>query len=316
MELVIVNKPIIINTQNLTRDFSTTRAVDNLSLKISEGTIFGFLGPNGAGKTTTIRLLLGILEPTSGKAEVLGMDTKQQADQIRAATGVLLEHDGLYERLSAQNNLEFYARVWNMPPSARDARVQELLSRFGLYDRRKEIVRTWSKGMKRKLALARAMLHKPTLLFLDEPTAGLDPIASTALREDLAALAAHEGVTIFLTTHNLSEAEKLCDEIGVIAKGKIAAVGTLEELRKKTGKGTIRVEIVGKGFSEKLLQLLKIRKEVSNAHINNGTLIVEMQQTADVAPITSLVVSSGASVEEVHKSNLEETFLEIMEAQQ
>ncbi len=307
---------VVIKTENLTRNFGSLCAVDNLTLTIQEGTIFGFLGPNGAGKTTTIRLLLGILEPTSGKAEVLGMDTKQQADQIRAATGVLLEHDGLYERLSAQDNLEFYARVWNMPPSVRDARVQELLSRFGLYDRRKEIVRTWSKGMKRKLALARAMLHKPTLLFLDEPTAGLDPIASAALREDLAALATQEGVTIFLTTHNLSEAEKLCDEIGVIAKGKIAAVGTLEELRTKTGKGTMRVEIVGKGFSEKLLHLLKMQKGVGNAHISNGTLIVEMQQTADVAPITSIVVSSGASVEEVHKSNLEETFLEIMEAQQ
>ncbi len=306
----------IIKTENLTRNFGSLCAVNNLSLTIQEGTIFGFLGPNGAGKTTTIRLLLGILDPTNGKAEVLGMDTKQQADKIRVATGVLLEHDGLYERLSAQDNLDFYARIWNMPPSSRDTRIHELLSRFGLYDRRKETVGTWSKGMKRKLALARAMLHKPTLLFLDEPTAGLDPIASAALRDDLAALATHEGVTIFLTTHNLSEAEKLCDEIGVIAKGKMVAQGTLEELRTKTGKGTMRVEIAGRGFNEKLVQLIMMRKEVCNAQIINGLLIVEMQRTADVAPITNLVVSAGASVEEVHKSNLEETFLEIMEAQQ
>ncbi len=306
----------IIKTENLTRNFGSLCAVNNLTLTIQEGTIFGFLGPNGAGKTTTIRLLLGILEPTSGKAEVLGMNTKQQSDQIRAATGVLLEHDGLYERLSAEDNLEFFARAWNMPPANRHARTQELLTHFGLYDRRKEIVSTWSKGMKRKLALARTMLHKPTLLFLDEPTAGLDPIASAALREDLSTLAANEKVTIFLTTHNLSEAENLCDEIGVISKGKLVAAGTLDELRTRTKKGTIRIEIKGKGFNEELVTLLKTRPEVTNAQISKGTLIVEMQQTANVAPITSLVVSSGASVEEVHKSSLEETFLEIMEAQQ
>jgi ABC-2 type transport system ATP-binding protein len=243
------------------------------------------------------------------------MDTKTQADKIRAASGVLLEHDGLYERLSAQNNLEFYARVWNMTPQAREQRIEEILTRFGLHDRRKEAVGTWSKGMKRKLALARAMLHKPILLFLDEPTAGLDPIASVALREDLADLAAHEGVTIFLTTHNLSEAEKLCNQIGVISKGKLVASGTLDELRKRTGKCTMHIEIAGSGFSQKLLQTLKTRSEVINAHIDNGMLIIELQQTADVAPITGLVVNSGASVEEVRKSNLEETFLDIIEAQ-
>jgi ABC-2 type transport system ATP-binding protein len=242
------------------------------------------------------------------------MDTKTQANRIRAATGVLLEHDGLYERLSAQDNLEFYARAWNLSPRQRDARIQELLNRFGLYDRRKETVRNWSRGMKRKLALARAMLHKPTLLFLDEPTAGLDPLASTALREDLAALAAHEGTTIFLTTHNLSEAEKLCSQIGVISKGRLVASGSLDELRKRTG--TLRIEIVGKGFSAALLQLLKARSEVVDARLERDMLIVEVQQVADVASITRLVVNTGALVEEVHKSSLEETFLDILEAQQ
>jgi ABC-2 type transport system ATP-binding protein len=164
------------------------------------------------------------------------MDTQKQANQIRAATGVLLEHDGLYEKLSAQDNLEFYSRIWHMNQQESKERIQELLTHFGLYDRRNEAVGTWSKGMKRKMALARAMLHKPTLLFLDEPTSGLDPIASAALREDLAKLATKEKVTIFLTTHNLSEAENLCNQIGVIAKGKLAALGTLDELRKRNKK--------------------------------------------------------------------------------
>jgi ABC-2 type transport system ATP-binding protein len=312
---VETTKPIIINTQNLTRHFNTTKAVDNLTLTIHEGTIFGFLGPNGAGKTTTIRLLLGILEPTSGTAEVLGLNIQKQANQIRAATGVLLEHDGLYEKLSAEDNLEFYSRAWHMKPQERQARIQELLTHFGLYDRGKEPVGTWSKGMKRKLALARTMLHKPTLLFLDEPTSGLDPIASAALREDLSKLAAKEGVTIFLTTHNLSEAENLCDEIGVIAKGKLAAAGTLDELRKRTKKGTVKVEISGRGFTEKLVAQLKAQPEVADAQVCNGKLVVELQQNTNVAPITSLIINLGGSVEEVHKSNLEETFLDIMEAQ-
>jgi ABC-2 type transport system ATP-binding protein len=244
------------------------------------------------------------------------MDTKTQANQIRAASGVLLEHDGLYEKLSAQDNLDFYGRVWHMPPASRKERTQELLTHFSLYNRRNEAVGTWSKGMKRKLALARAMFHKPTLLFLDEPTSGLDPVASAALREDLAGLAAKEKVTIFLTTHNLSEAENLCNEIGVIAKGKLAAIGTLEELRKRTKKGTVKVEISGTGFTEKMLVQLKAQSEVADAQITGGKLMLELQQNSNVAPITSLIVHLGGSVEEVHKSNLEETFLEIMEAQQ
>lgn len=170
--------------------------------------------------------------------------------------------------------------------------------------------------MKRKLALARTMLHKPTLLFLDEPTSGLDPIASATLRGDLASLAVKEGVTIFLTTHNLSEAENLCNQIGVIAKGKLAAVGTLDELRKRNRKGTVKVEITGKGFTEKLVAQLKAQPEIAEAQVSNGKLIVELQQNTNVAPITSLIIGLGGSVEEVHKSNLEETFLDIMEAQQ
>jgi len=214
-----------IHTENLTRDFSTVRAVDRLSLEVPTGTTFGFLGPNGAGKTTAIRLLLGLLEPTAGWAEVLGFDTRTQADEIRARTGALLEHHGLYGRLSAEDNLEFYGRVWRLPRVERQARTRELLTHLGLWERRKEKVGTWSRGMKQKLALARALLHRPSLIFLDEPTAGLDPIAAAAVREDLAALAAREGVTVFLTTHNLSEAEKLCHQVGVIRQGKLLAVG-------------------------------------------------------------------------------------------
>ena len=163
---------IAIQCEDLTRDFATVRAVDRLALQVPAGIVFGFLGPNGSGKTTTIRLLLGLLEPTVGRAAVLGFDTRTQGAEVRARAGALLEHPGLYERLSAADNLEFYGRVWRLPPAERQARRKELLRHFDLWDRRHEVVGTWSRGMKQKLAVARTMLHRPPLIFLDEPTAG------------------------------------------------------------------------------------------------------------------------------------------------
>ena len=212
--------PIAIRTSNLCRDFNSVHAVDSISLEIATGTVFGFLGMNGAGKTTTIRLLLGLLEPTGGSAEVLGFDVGTHADDVRQRSGALLENNGRAQRLSAEDNLEFYGRIWRMSKSDRLARIKELLTGIGLYDRRKEAVGQWSRGMKQKLAVARTLFHRPELVFLDEPTAGLDPVAAAALRDDLSSLAAREGVTIFLNTHNLAEAEKLCQRVGVINRGQ------------------------------------------------------------------------------------------------
>src|SRR5512139_3822757 len=152
-----------IRTEDLARNFGAVRAVDSLSIEVVSGSVFGFLGPNGAGKTTTIRLLLGLLEPTRGRAEVLGFDTRSQAGDIRQRCGALLENSGLYERLSAEDNLEFYARAWRMPAPERKSRIQSLLTEMGLWERRKELAGTWSRGMKQKLAVARALLHRPAL---------------------------------------------------------------------------------------------------------------------------------------------------------
>lgn len=196
-----------IRLEQLTRDFKTGRAVDGLTLTVPAGTIFGFLGPNGAGKTTTIRLLLGLLEPTSGYASVLGHDTRHAASAIRAQTGALLEHTGIYEQLTAAENLEFYGRVFGLDSAERRTRIRELLALIGLWERRDERAGEWSRGMRQKLALARALLHRPALVLLDEPTAGLDVIAANEVRDELARLAAREGSTIFLTTHNMREAE-------------------------------------------------------------------------------------------------------------
>ncbi|MEA3438890.1 MAG: ABC transporter ATP-binding protein [Chloroflexota bacterium] len=304
---------LAIKTDNLKRQFDQVNAVDGLDLEVPTGIVFGFLGPNGAGKTTTIRLLLGLLEPTEGRAEVLGFDMRTQADEIRARTGALLENSGIYEQLSAEDNLEFYGRVYNMEPELRGARIEELLNEMGLWERRKERAGDWSRGMRQKLALARAILHQPPLVLLDEPTAGLDVEAAVAVREDLTTLAEREGVTIFLTTHNMSEAEKICGQVGVIRKGKLVAVGHPDELRARAGGP--RVEIVGRGFSEPILEKLRAQPEVVAVETRNGRLEIDLKQAGDPAPLVSLLVSEGAQVEEVQRgsASLEDVFLTLME---
>ena len=303
----------IIRTEHLSRFFGTVKAVDDLTLEVPAGIVFGFLGPNGAGKTTTIHLLLGLLEPAQGQASVLGFDTRTQADKIRARTGALLEFAGLYERMTAEDNLELYGRIYHMPAPERRARIKELLTHLDLWDRRKDQVSKWSRGMKQKLAVARALLHHPPLIFLDEPTAGFDPIAAAALRNDLASLVAREGVTVFLNTHNLTEAEKLCAQVGVIRQGKLLAVGNPDELRLRTG--SPQAEIVGTGFNDQMLALLRERPEVANVVLQNNHLTIELRGESKVAPLVSLIVRSGGEIEEVRKgkASLEDVFLTLME---
>ena len=295
--------------QNLTRDFESVRALDNLSLEIPPGIIFGFLGPNGAGKTTTIRLLLGLLEPTSGRVQVLGFNPQTQADQIRTHTGALLEHTGIYEQMSVEDNLEFYARAFRMPETERKARIQELLTHMGLWDRRKDRAGTWSRGMKQKLALARTMLHRPKLILLDEPTAGLDVQSAVAVREDLASLAVRENVTIFLTTHNMVDAEKLCHQVAVIREGKLIAVGSPDELRARAGKP--QVEVIGRGFSNEALTLLQAHPQVTAIKKQNNHLMIDLLAETDTSALVNILVGAGAQVEELRRSkaSLEEVFL-------
>jgi ABC-2 type transport system ATP-binding protein len=301
-----------IKTENLGRDFGSLRAVDDLSIEVPTGSVFGFLGPNGAGKTTTIRLLLGLLEPTQGRAQVIGFDAVHQADEIRTRSGALLEHNGLYERLSAENNLEFYGRVWRIPASERQARIRELLTNLELWERRKEPVATWSRGMKQKLAMARALFHRPTLLFLDEPTAGLDPSAAAKLRDDLEKLVEIEGVTVFLNTHNLAEAERLCQQIGIIRGGKLVANGSPNQLRAQAGNP--QLDITGKDFFSDAIQDLRSRPEVLSAELHNNHLTIQLREAVETAPLVSMLVQSGVQVEEVIKaqSSLEEVFLSLV----
>lgn len=303
----------VIRTQNLTRYFGKVHAVDGISFDVPAGIVFGFLGPNGSGKTTTIRLLLGLLEPTSGSAQVLGCDIRTQANDIRLRSGALLEHTGLYERLSAYDNLDFYGQVWRLPAGERRARIQEILGSLGLWERRSENVANWSRGMKQKLAVARALLHRPQLVFLDEPTAGLDPVAAAALRDDLSALASRTGVTVFLTTHNLTEAEKLCAQVAVIRNGALLAIGSPDSLRARTGGP--RLEITGRNF-EPSLPMLRAHPVVESIETGDGRLTVRLKDaSADSSSLVALMIANGTQIDEVTKgrASLEEVFLTLVE---
>jgi ABC-2 type transport system ATP-binding protein len=223
----------VMQISSLTRRFGETNAVDQLTLEVQAGEIFGFLGHNGAGKTTTVRLLNGVLESTSGEAKVLGLDPQTQGPALRARTGVLTETPSLDERLTARDNLSFYADLYNVPRADVPARVNFLLTEFELADRADEKVGGYSKGMKHRLALARALLHKPEVLFLDEPTSGLDPVAARHVNSLVENLARREGCTVFLCTHNLVEAQKLCDRVAVMEHGRLVALGTPSELTRQ-----------------------------------------------------------------------------------
>jgi ABC-2 type transport system ATP-binding protein len=302
-----------IQTDQLTRSFGDLKAVDRLSLEIPRGTVFGFLGPNGSGKTTTIRLLLGLLDADLGSAQVLGFDTKKQADEVRVRCGALLEHHGLYERLSAADNLDYYGRIWHMSKADRETRIRELLEPVDLYDRRDEPIGRWSRGMKQKLAVARTLMHHPELIFLDEPTAGLDPVASSTLRDDLATLVAQEGVTIFLTTHNLAEAEKLCTQVGVINHGRLLAVGSPSDLRSKTS--APRLYVTGQGITSTIVDDVKKNDLVKKVGQQNGKLVMDLSDLTRSHEIVTRLVNAGVQIDEVRKekADLEDVFLQLVD---
>ena len=234
----------VIRVEHLTRAFGTHTAINDLSLDVRAGEIFGFLGHNGAGKTTTVRLLNGLLEPTAGYARVFGLDPVTHGAQLRQRTGVLTETPSLDNRMTGYENLAMYAAVYGLSTGIARTRIQELLTVFGLADRAKDRVAGYSKGMKQRLALARALVHQPDMIFLDEPASGLDPVVTRQLHELILHLSRNEGKTIFLCTHNLGEAQKLCQRVAVLQQGHLLAIGTPSELaREIVSEISLKVEI-------------------------------------------------------------------------
>lgn len=232
----------IIQTRSLSRRFGDTTAVDALTLDIYRGEVFGFLGHNGAGKTTTVRLLNGILGPTAGSCRVLGLDPVSEGSALRRQTGVLTESPSLEERLTAREILFLYGRMYGVDPDRLVARVTVLLGEFGLEDRADEVAGSYSKGMRQRLALARTLIHNPSVLFLDEPTAGLDPVGQRDVHELVVQLSQESGRTIFLCTHDLVEAQKLCHRVAVMQRGQLVALGTPEGLAQELQQG-VHLEI-------------------------------------------------------------------------
>ena len=229
----------MIETENLTKSFGDVLAVDRLTLKVKAGEVFGFLGPNGAGKTTTIRMLTALISPTSGDAAVLGWELGREDGQIRRQVGILTEAQGLYDGLSAERNLAFFARLYEVEHIPEQ--VERYLRMLGLWDRRAEAVGTFSKGMRQKLAIARALLHEPQVLFLDEPTSGLDVASRVELHAIMRDLQAG-GTTIILATHDMAEAEEMSDRVAIMLRGELVTIGTPMEITA-TGAGFTKVSV-------------------------------------------------------------------------
>jgi ABC-2 type transport system ATP-binding protein len=222
----------MIETTGLTKKFDEFTAVDGIDLSVREGEVLALLGPNGAGKTTTVRMLASILRPTAGRARVAGYDTEQDAKVVRSIVGLLTEFPGLYLRMRGLNYLDFFGQLQGLSPSERSERAESLLKRFELWDARDKRTGEYSKGMRQKLALVRAMLHDPQVLFLDEPTSAMDPHSAKLVRDAILELR-HDQRTIILCTHNLNEAEMLADRIAIIRRGRIVALGTPAELKAR-----------------------------------------------------------------------------------
>ncbi|MFG0251317.1 MAG: ABC transporter ATP-binding protein [Phycisphaerales bacterium JB038] len=297
--------------RDLTRDFDALRAVDHLSLEVGKGEIFGLLGPNGAGKTTTIRMLLGLVRPSSGSVRVLGHDPGSDGQVVGRVSGAVLEDGGLYERLTAADNLELWGRIWRLPRAVRRTRMADLLGMLGLYDRRNDAVAQWSRGMKQKLLLARALMHEPDLLLLDEPTSALDPEAAASLRETLRALAVDEGTTIFLTTHNLAEAEKLCSSVGILRDGRLVALGSPQSPLLGAYP---RLEVTGGDFSDDVQRAVRGLDGVIAVSGDRERLTVEIDIGVDPSDVTRAVVQAGGAVRRLRDAgpSLEERYFELM----
>lgn len=286
--------PVIV-TDNLIRRFGETVAVDRLSLTVEAGEVFGFLGHNGAGKTTTVRLLNGVLLADGGAAQVLGRSPLTDGPAIRAHTGVLTETPSLDERLTARENLTLYADMYGVEPSQVKARVKTMLETFELGERADEKAGGYSRGMKQRLALARALLHQPELLFLDEPTAALDPVAARQVHEIITHLSRDEGRTVFLCTHNLNEAQRLCDRVAVMEHGHLLALGTPAELGQQLG-GRARLEIeVAPGDTAQAADLLR-SAGATEVRAEHDTLYTAGIHREAIPALLSALVTAGVRV--------------------
>lgn len=297
----------VVSLESVSKSLGNREILKNITFAVEKGDIFGYLGPNGAGKTTTIRVILGLFKPDLGNASILGEDISR--DEARAKVGFVLEADGLYDNLTAYENLDYYCQIYDVAEDKARERIKELLKLVELSDRASDKVSSYSKGMRQKLALARAMVHEPELLILDEPTAGIDPSGQIEIRDIILDMAHRKGKTIFLSSHNLDEVQRICNKVAIIDKGDIKLYGDLEKLRREMGHREVVIETVI--TSEEQIQVLndiiselKALPYVRNCYKEAQKLYLNLDGRADVSEIIAILSSKNIGVEEVKKSEV------------
>ena len=303
----------MIETENLTKKFGDVVAVDSVTLTVNEGEVFGFLGPNGAGKTTTVRMLCCLISKTSGTARIAGLEVGNDSDslKIRKLIGLVPDNVGLYEDLTAYDNLDFYGKLYDMTDSQRKASIQRFLTMLGLWEKRDALAGTFSKGMKQKLAIARALIHDPQVLFMDEPTANLDPESSKTVRDFILQLK-KEKRTIFLNTHNLDEAQRICDKIGIL-NTKMMAMGTPADLEQSvSGRKTV-VELQEPANDAVLAGLRRL--PLGNVAVEGSRLTIDVKDPdSQNSSIVDAIVRAGGHIRSVNivGSTLEDVYLKLV----
>jgi len=299
----------IITVENLKKGFKGREVLKGITFSVKKGEVFGFLGPNGAGKTTTMRCLLGLLRPDAGKVSVFG-ENMAESDRLRRRIGVLLEKDGLADRLTAYENLDYYARLYDV--QNQEERIAGILGFTGLADRRDSMVGTFSTGMRRKLGIGRAILHDPEVLFLDEPSAGLDPEAQRMVRDLIADLSREEEMTVFVNSHNLDEVQRVCSTVAILHDGRIRAFDTVERLRSGGG-AEVRFVLSDGASAERALAVLSAMQGVEEVS-REGEGVSARLAGSDVPSLVKAVVDAGCAIEEVRKDHrsLEEIYLSVV----
>jgi ABC-2 type transport system ATP-binding protein len=301
----------MIKLRELSREFNGKKAVDGLTLEVGEGEIFGLLGPNGAGKTTTVRMLCCLIRPTAGTAFIGSYEVGKDAMRIREIVGLLPESPGLYGELSAYRNLEFYAKLYGVPKQRREENIERFLRMLDLWDRRDDPVGTFSKGMQQKIAIVRAMVHEPKVLFLDEPTAALAPESAKVVRDFILELK-REHRTIFLCTHNLYEAERLCDRVAIL-NTRLVAMGSPDALKRKFGPNRTEVQLVR--VDQRIINAVRKLADVKEVMAEGNKLLVttDAPETANPAIVETIVKNGGRVLYVTPAAHaLEEAYLKLV----
>lgn len=281
------------------------KAVDDVSITIDQGEVFGFLGPNGAGKTTTVKLLNGMLSPAEGSCSVFGLNPAEVPEKMHGLSGVVTEHAQMYDNLTGFQNLIFYGTLFGIDKNECEKRAKELLTQLDLYDVRERKLAAYSTGMRQRLSLARAMIHRPKILFLDEPTSGLDPESAQSVNNLICSLAREEGTTVFLCTHQLRYAQEICTSYGLIDDGRLLAAGNLEQLRKLVFSG-VKVKVKADLYPEQLHFM----------ELENGSAEIKVQSENEIPQIVRQIIDAGGSIYHVsaQKLSLEEIYFSLIEA--